>query len=59
MSFVTSANKLQDLAGLCKELLVYKNDDIEVEMYIQRVANLDKDVLKWAIDLTEKNMKEL
>lgn len=59
MSFVTSANKLKDLALLCKELLVYRNNDLEVEMYIQRMTELDKNVLQWAIDLTERNMKRL
>lgn len=59
MSHVTSANKLTDLAPLCKELLVYTNKELEVEMYIQRVTELDKSVLDWAIDLTERNMKTL
>ncbi|CAG9137441.1 unnamed protein product [Plutella xylostella] len=59
MTHVTSANRLQDIASLCKELLVYKNDDLEVEMYIQRVSDLEKSVLEWAIDLTETNMKTL
>ncbi|XP_075982853.1 N-alpha-acetyltransferase 40 [Anticarsia gemmatalis] len=59
MSHVTSANKLKDLAALCKELLVYRNNDLEVEMYIQRGTDLDKTVLQWAIDLTERNMKQL
>ncbi|XP_030034072.1 N-alpha-acetyltransferase 40 isoform X2 [Manduca sexta] len=59
MSVVNSANKLQDLATHCKELLVYSNLDLEVDMYIQRVTELDKNVLKWAIDLTERNMKSL
>lgn len=59
MSNVTSANKLNDLASLCKELLVYRNNDLEVEMYIQRVTELDKDVLQWAIDLTERNVRQL
>lgn len=59
MSYVTSANKLTDLAALCKELMVYRNNDLEVDMYIQRVSELDKDVLQWAIDLTERNMKKL
>ncbi|XP_063627831.1 N-alpha-acetyltransferase 40 [Cydia splendana] len=59
MSHVTSANKLTDLASLCKELLVYRSNDLDVEMYIQRVADLDKSVLDWAIDLTERNMKKL
>ncbi|XP_037963159.2 N-alpha-acetyltransferase 40 [Plutella xylostella] len=59
MTHVTSANRLQDIASLCKELLVYKNDDLEVEMYIQRVSDLEKSVLEWAIDLTERNMKTL
>ncbi|XP_037301354.1 N-alpha-acetyltransferase 40-like [Manduca sexta] len=59
MSVVNSANKLQDLATHCKELLVYSNLDLEVDMYIQKVTELDKNVLKWAIDLTERNMKSL
>ncbi|XP_063539493.1 N-alpha-acetyltransferase 40 [Cydia strobilella] len=59
MSHVTSANKLTDLALLCKELLVYRSNDLDVEMYIQRVKDLDKSVLDWAIDLTERNMKKL
>ncbi|XP_035449986.1 N-alpha-acetyltransferase 40 [Spodoptera frugiperda] len=59
MSSVNSANKLKDLATLCKELLVYRNNELEVEMYIQRVTELDKNVLQWAIDLTERNMKHL
>lgn len=59
MSYVTSANKLKDLAPICKELLVYRNKDIEIDMYIQRVTDLDKNVLQWAIDLTERNMKRL
>lgn len=59
MSHVTSANKLTDLASLCKELLVYRSNDLDVEMYIQRVTDLDKNVLDWAIDLTERNMKKL
>lgn len=59
MSRVTSANKLSDIASLCKELLVYRNKDFEVDMYIQRVNELDKKVLQWAIDLTERNMKSL
>nr|XP_021193614.2 N-alpha-acetyltransferase 40 [Helicoverpa armigera] len=59
MSSVTSANKLKDMATLCKELLVYRNNELEVEMYIQRVTELDKNVLQWAIDLTERNMKRL
>lgn len=59
MSYVTSANKFKDLASLCKELLVYRNNDMEVDMYIQRVTELDKNVLQWAIDLTERNMKQL
>ncbi|XP_004921847.1 N-alpha-acetyltransferase 40 [Bombyx mori] len=59
MTHVTTANKLQDLASLCKELLVFRNLDLEVDMYIQKVTELDKKVLQWAIDLTEKNMKTL
>ncbi|XP_047993996.1 N-alpha-acetyltransferase 40 [Leguminivora glycinivorella] len=59
MSHVTSANKLTDLASLCKELLVYRSNDLDVEMYIQRVTDLEKNVLDWAIDLTERNMKKL
>ncbi|XP_063367669.1 N-alpha-acetyltransferase 40 [Cydia amplana] len=59
MSHVTSANKLTDLASLCKELLVYRSNDLDVEMYTQRVKDLDKSVLDWAIDLTERNMKKL
>lgn len=59
MTNVTSANKLKDLESLCKELLVYRNNELEVEMYIQRVTDLDKNVLQWAIDLTERNMKLL
>ncbi|XP_013139242.1 PREDICTED: N-alpha-acetyltransferase 40 [Papilio polytes] len=59
MNSVTSANKLTDLATLCRELLVYRNKDMEVDMFIQRVTELDKNVLDWAINLTEKNMKEL
>lgn len=59
MSHVTSANKLTDLASLCKELLVYRSNDLDVEMYIQRVTDLDKNVLDWTIDLTERNMKKL
>ncbi|KAL4709371.1 hypothetical protein ACJJTC_013660 [Scirpophaga incertulas] len=59
ISFVSSANKLTDLAPLCSELLVYKNNDFEVEMYIQRVTELEKDVLDWTIGLTERNMKKL
>lgn len=59
MNYVTSANKLTDLSGLCKELLVYSNNELEVSMYIQRVTDLKKNVLEWAIDLTERNMKKL
>ncbi|KAJ0173725.1 hypothetical protein K1T71_010874 [Dendrolimus kikuchii] len=59
MAFVTSANKLKDMASLCKELLVYQNNDIEVDMYIRKVTELNKSVLQWAIDLTERNMKTL
>ncbi|XP_013171010.1 PREDICTED: N-alpha-acetyltransferase 40 [Papilio xuthus] len=59
MSNVTSANKLTDLAALCRELLVYRNKDMEVDMYIQRVTELDKNVLEWAINLTERNMRKL
>lgn len=59
MAHVTNANKLKDIASLCKELLVYRNNDLEVEMYIQRVTDLEKNVLQWAIDLTERNMKKL
>ncbi|KAI8425198.1 hypothetical protein MSG28_007021 [Choristoneura fumiferana] len=59
MTHVTSANKLTDLASLCKELLVYRNNDLDVEMYIQRVNDLEKSTLDWAIDLTERNMKKL
>ncbi|CAG4986536.1 unnamed protein product [Colias eurytheme] len=59
MAHVTKANKLEDLASLCKELLVYKSNDLDVDMYIQRVTELDKNVLNWAIDLTERNMKSL
>lgn len=59
MSYVTSANKLTDLASLCKELMIYRNNDLEVDMYIQKVGELEKNVLQWAIDLTERNMKKL
>ncbi|CAG4931872.1 unnamed protein product [Parnassius apollo] len=59
MNYVTLANKLTDLAFLCKELLVFRNNEMEVDMYIQRVTELDKNVLDWAINLTEKNMKKL
>ncbi|CAG9565240.1 unnamed protein product [Danaus chrysippus] len=59
MSYVTSANRLKDLAPLCKELLVYSNKDLEIDMYIQRVTELNRSVLDWAIDLTERNMKRL
>lgn len=59
MSHVTTANKIKDLASLCKELLIYRNKDLEVDMYVQRVTELDKNVLQWAIDLTERNMKQL
>ncbi|XP_072930004.1 N-alpha-acetyltransferase 40 isoform X2 [Epargyreus clarus] len=59
MAHVTSANKLKDMATLCKELLVYRSRELEVDMYIQRVTDLDKNVLDWAIDLTERNMKRL
>ncbi|XP_026314879.1 N-alpha-acetyltransferase 40 [Hyposmocoma kahamanoa] len=59
MNYVTSANKLTDISGLCKELLVYSNNELEVSMYIQRVTDLKKNVLEWAIDLTERNMKKL
>ncbi|XP_050354230.1 N-alpha-acetyltransferase 40 [Nymphalis io] len=59
MSYVTSANKLKELAPLCKELLVYSNKDLEIDMYIQKVSELDKKVLDWAINLTERNMKSL
>lgn len=59
MSYVTSANKLNDLTSLCKELMVYHNNDLEVDMYIQRVTQLDKSIMRWAIDLTERNMKKL
>ncbi|KAI5643135.1 N-alpha-acetyltransferase 40 [Phthorimaea operculella] len=59
MNYVTSANKLTDMASLCKELLVYHNKDLEVDMYIQKVTELKKNVLEWAIDLTERNMKTL
>ncbi|XP_034834247.1 N-alpha-acetyltransferase 40 [Maniola hyperantus] len=59
MSFVTSANKLKDLSSLCQDLLVYSNRDMEIDMSIQRVTELDKDVLDCAISLTERNMKRL
>ncbi|XP_047509191.1 N-alpha-acetyltransferase 40 [Pieris napi] len=59
MTHVTNANKLEELATLCKELLVYQSNNLEVDMYIQRVTELDKNVLQWAIDLTERNMKNL
>ncbi|XP_013192146.1 N-alpha-acetyltransferase 40 [Amyelois transitella] len=59
MSYVNSANKLQDLSSFCKELLVYKGNDLEVDMYIQRASQLEKPILEWAIDLTERNMKKL
>ncbi|XP_045776682.1 N-alpha-acetyltransferase 40 isoform X3 [Maniola jurtina] len=60
MSFVTSANKLKDLSPLCQDLLVYNNlESMEINMCIQRVTELDKDVLNWAISLTERNMKRL
>ncbi|CAB3248918.1 unnamed protein product [Arctia plantaginis] len=59
MSHVTLANKIKDLASLCNELLVYRNKDLEVDMYMHRVTELDKNVLQWAIDLTERNMKQL
>ncbi|XP_050667879.1 N-alpha-acetyltransferase 40 [Leptidea sinapis] len=59
MTYVTQANKLEDIASLCKELLVYKNNNLQVEMYIQRMSELDKNVLQWAIGLTERNMKTL
>ncbi|XP_022114874.2 N-alpha-acetyltransferase 40 [Pieris rapae] len=59
MAHVTKANKLEDLATLCKELLVYQSNNLEVDMYIQRVTELNKNVLQWAIDLTERNMKNL
>ncbi|XP_068619145.1 N-alpha-acetyltransferase 40 [Battus philenor] len=59
MNYVTSANKLTDLASLCKELLVFRSKQIEVDMYIQRVTELEKNVLEWAINLTERNMKKL
>lgn len=38
---------------------MYRSNDLDVEMYIQRVTDLDKNVLDWAIDLTERNMKKL
>lgn len=44
---------------MCKELLVYRNKDLEIDMYIQKVTELDKKILQWAIDLTERNMKKL
>ncbi|CAF4910421.1 unnamed protein product [Pieris macdunnoughi] len=59
MTHVTNANRLEELATLCKELLVYQSNNLEVDMYIQRVTELDKNVLQWAIDLTERNMKNL
>ncbi|KAM3962518.1 LOW QUALITY PROTEIN: N-alpha-acetyltransferase 40 [Aphomia sociella] len=59
MSHVTSANKVDDLAVLCKELLIYQTKDLEVDIFIQRVNQLDKSILDWAIDLTERNMKKL
>lgn len=59
MSLVTSAKNLKDLPSLCKELMVFSNLDLEVEMYIQKVTELDKNVLQWAIDLTERNMRTL
>ncbi|CAH0400416.1 unnamed protein product [Chilo suppressalis] len=59
MTYVTLANKLTDLATYCKELLIYRNKELEVDMYIQKVTDLDKNILQWAIDLTERNMKKL
>lgn len=59
MAHVSSANKLKDIASLCKELLIFRNLDLEVDMYIQKITDLDKDVLQWAIDLTERNMRTL
>lgn len=59
MAYVASANKLTDMASLCKELLLFRNLDLEVDMYIQKGTQLDKEVLEWAIDLTERNMKSL
>lgn len=59
MAHVSSANKLKDIASLCKELLIFRNLDLEVDMYIQKVTELEKSVLQWAIDLTERNMRVL
>lgn len=59
MSLVTSAKNLKDLPSICKELMVFNNLDLEIEMYIQKVTELDKNVLQWAIDLTERNMRSL
>lgn len=59
MAYVRSANKLSDMAALCKELLIFRNLDLEVDMYIQKVTDLDGDVQKWAIELVQKNMKLL
>lgn len=59
MANVRSANTLSDMTALCKELLVFRNLDLEVDMYIQKVTELDADVQKWTIELVEKNMKPL
>lgn len=59
MSYVTSANQIKNLASLCPELLAYQSNELEVEMYLQRVTELEKSVIDWAIDLTERNMKTL
>lgn len=59
MADVRSANKLTDMAALCKELLIFRNLDLEVDMCIQKVTELDAEVQKWTIELVEKNMKSL
>ncbi|XP_059053317.1 N-alpha-acetyltransferase 40 isoform X2 [Achroia grisella] len=59
MSHVTAANKIDDLTILCKDLLVYQTKDLQVDILIQRVNQLNKSILNWAIDLIERNMKKL
>lgn len=59
MSFVSSANQRKELGSICKDLLIFRNNDLDVEIYIKRVTELEKSVLDWAIDLTERNMKKL
>ncbi|XP_041969143.1 N-alpha-acetyltransferase 40 [Aricia agestis] len=59
MKFVGSANKLKDLNTLCTDYLMYNNNSLEINLYIRKVTELEKTILDWAIDLTERNMKKL